>query len=328
MAQFINNTESIRVDQFLMQTTQISRSKIAKAIDDGFVKVRGKPCTKSSAKLYCNDEVEISDAFFEPTQKPKSQHTPTIVYSDDDIIVVNKPSGLVVHDGDGVKETTLVDALREAGCELSSICGEGRDGIVHRLDAGTSGVMVVAKSDAAAEKLKESIINKETSKLYIAVIEKSLKEDSMVDWPIGRNPNNRVAMKVGKDGKQAKTLFIKLCQSKNQKYELLLAKIFTGRTHQIRAHLKHLGLHIVGDTLYGFKSQNDKLTNVRVLLHSYILDITHPINDQKTRFLAELPDDFKDFLYSEFLKETVDEVINETFIFDRLSTSDWRVFKQ
>jgi 23S rRNA pseudouridine1911/1915/1917 synthase len=319
MAQFINNTGALRVDSFLANSACCSRSKITKAIELGYVKINDKVCKKSSDNLNLEDKVEIDDVFFVPKSKPTNDLEPNIIYSDESIIVIDKPAGLVVHDGDGVKESTLVDYLINNGYELAPICGENRHGIVHRLDIGTSGVMVVAKNDESALKLKKSIISKETSKLYIAIIEQPLKEDVIVDEPIGRNPKNRVAMKVLLDGKPAKTLFLKLLESTDKKYELVLAKIYSGRTHQIRAHLNHLGRHIINDSLYGFKSQNDKLPSQRVLLHSYILDIKHPKKSENLRFLAKIPQDFKDFLDKKFTMETMDETISEEYIFDKLN---------
>jgi len=321
MTEFKNESnDCYRVDVFLMTNVKVSRSKIASAIKSGFVTISGNICTKPSTIVSINDTVGLVDEFFEPKPKPISRYIPKIIYEDFDILIVDKPAGLVVHDGEGVRESTLVDYLRQEKYELAECCGSNRDGIVHRLDVGTSGVMVVAKNDTAAISLKESITNKETGKIYLALIDTPLKDDCIVDEPIGRDLKSRVKMKVQQNGKPSQTLFLKLLEAKNRKYELILAKIMTGRTHQIRAHLAHLGRHIVGDSLYGFKSQNVKLAQGRVMLHSYILDIKHPIKQSLLRFCAEIPNDYLKILDTEFQKENIDEVIDKTYIDSRISS--------
>ena len=320
MANYTNTDNTARLDIFLMGLLSISRNQISKAISSGLVLINSSVCTKPSTMIKPNDTVEVSDDFFEPKQKPICKATPEIIFEDNDIIVINKPAGLVVHDGNGVRESTLVDYLQSTGRQLADNCGDNRNGIVHRLDVGTTGVMVVAKNNIAAIELKDSISNKETSKIYIAIIDRPLKSDILVDKAISRDVKNRVKMRATDEGKESKTLFLKLLESKSGSYELILAKLLSGRTHQIRAHLASIGRHIVGDSLYGFKSQNAKITLSDIFLHSYILDIKHPAKDGQIKFFAKPPIEFQAFLDKEFDKEKIDESMDEKYLYNRIGT--------
>lgn len=318
MPKLLNSDECIRLDVFLAAQLPISRSQTVKMIDDGMVKLNDKLCKKASVLLKSGEIVEIDDCCFAPKEKPTNKAVPEILYEDADILVINKPAGLVVHDGDGVRESTLVDYLKQNNKSLASSCGLDREGIVHRLDSGTTGVMVVAKNDDAAGSLKESILAKETSKIYLCIVDTPLKSDILVEAPISRDQKNRVKMRVSSDGKESKTLFLKLLESKNSRYELIAAKLLSGRTHQIRVHLGHIGRHIVGDSLYGFKSQNAKISHEKILLHSYVLDIKHPTNDNQISFVASLPYEFTEFLQKEFCKEKINDVTKEAYLYSRI----------
>ena len=211
----------------------------------------------------------------------------------DGIIVINKPSGLTVHPAPSVKEPTLVDWLKHKGIRLSTISGEERHGIVHRLDKGTSGVMVVAKSNEAHEALSAQLQDKSMGRFYLAVINPPLKDDMvMVDKPIGRSAQNRLKMAEVEGGKAAKTLFKHLALSKDEKNELIACKLFTGRTHQIRVHLETFSRHILGDHLYGIK--NDK--QEQILLHAYVLYFIHPTTKERCQFSAPLSQPMQDYL--------------------------------
>jgi 23S rRNA pseudouridine1911/1915/1917 synthase len=227
------------------------------------------------------------------------------------MLVVNKPSGLVVHPAPSVKEPTLVDWLIHRGISLSTISGQERHGIVHRIDKETTGALVIAKTNQAHQRLSEQLQDKSMGRYYLAIIDYPLKEDTVVDKPIGRNPNNRLKMDIITNAKEAKTSFVKLLKSSSD-CELIIAKLFTGRTHQIRVHLSSLGRHILGDHLYGFKSKKDTIK--RVYLHAYMLYLRHPQSGKKMHFLAPLFDDMKLFISQNFDQVEIDARIDPKVI--------------
>ena len=296
-----------RIDKILAQELDVSRNQVEKLIKDGLVSVNGKIVKKTSFKVVEGDEVSYE---FKEAQKrvvPPIDFDVEILYEDDYLLVVNKPSGLVVHPAASVKEPTLVDWLIHKGISLSTISGEERHGIVHRIDKGTTGALVIAKDNKTHEKLSNQLQDKSMGRYYLALIDCPLKDDIVVNEPIGRNPKNRLKMDVVSDGKSAKTAFVKLTQSPFDT-ELIVAKLFTGRTHQIRVHLNTLGRHILGDDLYGFKTKRDKIA--RVNLHAYLLYLTHPINGKKMEFTAPLFDDMKRYMAKYFDTEALSEKID------------------
>jgi len=226
-------------------------------------------------------------------------------------MVVNKPSGLVVHPAPSVKEATLVDWLVHKGVSLSTISGEERHGIVHRIDKDTTGALVIAKTNEAHQKLSEQLQDKSMGRYYLALIDYPLKDSGIVEKPIGRNPNNRLKMDVIQNGKEAKSAFYKLTETSKQ-IELIAIKLFTGRTHQIRVHLENLGRHILGDNLYGFKSKKDTIK--RVYLHAYKLYMNHPTTGKEMEFVAPLFPDMQTYMDKEFKKGEVHEKINPNLI--------------
>jgi 23S rRNA pseudouridine1911/1915/1917 synthase len=233
-------------------------------------------------------------------------------------LVINKPPHLVVHSAPSVKEATLVDWLKSKNIRLSTISGEERHGIVHRIDKETSGALVIAKTNEAHQFLSEQLSNKSMGRYYLAIIDLPLKEDCEIDRPIGRNPKNRLKNAVIPNGKQAKTRFIKLC---GEKEELIACKLFTGRTHQIRVHLNSINRHIIGDELYGAKESME-----RILLHAYILYLIHPKTKKLMQFTAPLFSDMKEKI-NQICKEEKDEKLNENYIIDRFSNfTDYRVY--
>ncbi len=304
--QFIVNTAG-RIDKILAQTLNVSRNQVEKLVKDGLVTVNDKTVTKTSFKVGEGDEVSYLFKEAEKRVAPPIDFDVEILYEDDYLLVINKPSGLVVHPAPSVKEPTLVDWLIHKGISLSTISGEERHGIVHRIDKETTGALVVAKDNKTHEKLSEQLQDKSMGRYYLALIDCPLKDDIAVDKPIGRNPNNRLKMDVVEHGKSAKTAFVKLAQTKYD-VELIAAKLFTGRTHQIRVHLNTLGRHILGDDLYGFKTKRDKIS--RVNLHAYLLYLTHPMSGEKMEFIAPLFDDMKQYISKYFDQSEVDEKIN------------------
>ncbi|BCD62102.1 23S rRNA pseudouridine1911/1915/1917 synthase [Nitratiruptor sp. YY08-26] len=301
-----------RLDKFLTQELQKSRNQIEQLIKGGFVTVDNQKITKTGYRLKEGDEIVVNLPKPRQSQRCDVDFEVDIVYEDEDILVVNKPSGIVVHPAPSVKEATLVDWLKSKGISLSTLSGEERHGIVHRIDKETSGLLVVAKNDQVHLALSQQLQDKSMGRYYLAIIEPPLKENIIVDKPIGRSPKNRLKMTIINSGRVARSAFVKILQSKNGVYELIGAKLFTGRTHQIRVHLASLQRHILGDSLYGFKSK--KATIPRVFLHAYVLYLRHPKSNKEMRFVAPLPDDMQQFLQKNFEMENVyEKIIPETF---------------
>jgi 23S rRNA pseudouridine1911/1915/1917 synthase len=304
-----------RLDTFLGSAMDEPRNQVAHLIKNGHVDVDGKKTLKPGLKLKAGQQVVVSLPEMEPEAAQPIDFDVPILYEDDHLLVIDKPSGLTVHPAPSVKEPTLVDWLKHHNIRLSTLSGEERHGIVHRLDKGTSGVMVVAKTNEAHDALSKQLQDKSMGRYYLAVITPPLKEDlTLVDKPIGRSPHNRLKMAAVPHGKAAQTLFKKLLLSDDEKQELIACKLFTGRTHQIRVHLETFSRHILGDHLYGIKSNPDKIQ--RILLHAYTLYFTHPQSGETMRFHAPLPQAFASWLQSHFDTETLDETIDP----DRIGT--------
>lgn len=309
-----NSTSSGRIDKILAQELDVSRNQVEKLVKDGLVSVNDKTISKTSFKVVEGDAIDY--AFKEIVKRvvPPVDFDVEVLYEDDYLLVINKPSGLIVHPAPSVKVPTLVDWLIDKGISLSTISGEERHGIVHRIDKETTGALVVAKDNKTHEKLSEQLQDKSMGRYYLALIDCPLKDDTVVNKPIGRNPKNRLKMDVVRDGRSAKTAFVKLAQT-DYDVELIAAKLFTGRTHQIRVHLNTLGRHILGDDLYGFKTKRDKIS--RVNLHAYLLYLVHPHTGEKMEFIAPLFDDMKTYMTKYFDQGEIDEKINP----DTLGTS-------
>lgn len=284
--------ENVRIDSYLASKQNISRVTIQRLLENGKIKVNGKN-VKASYKVQLNDFIEIEK------EKPieiniKPQDIPVeILYEDNDILVVNKPKGMVVHPGNGNIDGTLVNAIM-AICKdsLSGIGGEIRPGIVHRLDKDTSGAIIIAKNDVAHIKLSEMLKNHEIEKTYIAIVRGIVKEnEATINMPIARSNNDRKKMAVMKNGKQAITHFKVLKRSAPNDCTLLEIKIETGRTHQIRVHLSYIGHPIIGDEVYS--NGKNKWGVKGQCLHAKSLKFRHPITDKEMNIQAELPDYFK-----------------------------------
>ncbi len=306
MNQFIS-TASGRLDKILATQLDVSRNQVDKLVKDGFVSVNNTTITKSSFKVTEGNIISYSFKEAEKRVAPPIDFDVEILYEDEYLLVINKPSGLVVHPAPSVKEPTLVDWLIHKGISLSTISGEERFGIVHRLDKETTGALVVAKDNKVHEALSAQLQDKSMGRYYLALIDCPLKDDIVVDKPIGRNPKNRLKMDVVPDGRSAKTAFVKLLTS-HYGVELIAAKLFTGRTHQIRVHLNTLGRHILGDDLYGFKTKRDKIS--RVNLHAYLLYLFHPVSGERMEFVAPMFDDMKAYIAKNFDQGEVDEKID------------------
>ena len=296
MKEYIVNQEEKgkRLDTYIPSVdTDITRTSAQRLIEDGNILVNGKNA-KVSYKIQENDKISVEIP--EPKQiELKAQNIPIeIVYEDSDIIVVNKPKGMVVHPANGNPDGTLVNAIM-AICKdsLSGIGGEIRPGIVHRIDKDTSGLLIVAKNDNSHVKMSEQIKNHEVKKTYIALVRGVFKEnEATIDMPIGRSISDRKKMAVNKNGKNAIT-HIKVLK-RFDKYTLLQVNIETGRTHQIRVHLSHIGYPIVGD--YTYSNGKNEFDVVGQCLHAQKLEFKHPITQKDMCLETELPQYFKDIL--------------------------------
>lgn len=318
--------ESKRLDVVMSETLNLPRNQVEKLIKNVGVYIDDKLTHKCSVKLVEGNVVryEFVEADESPSQYEINFDVP-ILYEDDDLLVINKPPFLTVHAAPSVKEATLVDWLKFKGINLSTISGEERHGIVHRIDKETSGALVIAKNNEAHVSLSAQLEDKSMGRYYLAIIDLPLKENIVVEMPIGRSLKNRLKMDIVKEGRMAKSAFAKLVLSKDTKKELIAAKLFTGRTHQIRVHLQALSRHILGDSLYGFKSQNGTIP--RVMLHAYILYLKHPRTGQLLQINAPLWDDFNTYLIHHFTKEEVDEKITLDSIVNGFSSHDRWVYK-
>ena len=294
MEKIVVDEENLRLDAYIAKKEEkLSRTMIQKLIEDGDVLVNGNT-KKISYKVQAGDIIELNIP--EPKETGiKAQEIPLdIVYEDNDIIVVNKPKGMVVHPANGNPDGTLVNAIM-AKCKgsLSGIGGEIRPGIVHRLDKDTSGLLIVAKNDQAHINMSKQIKDRKVKKIYIALVKGSIAEDeATINMPIGRSTKDRKKMAVRKDGKEAITHFKIL--KRYDKYTLLEIKIDTGRTHQIRVHMAEIGHPVVGDSVYS--NGKNEFGVEGQMLHAKSLDFKHPITKKQMHLEAELPEYFKEVL--------------------------------
>ena len=297
MKEFIVKEEiNNRIDSYIAsQASNLSRSTIQRLIGQEAILVNGKK-TKSSYKVQIGDRITVDEPEPKDTSL-KAQDIPIeVIYEDEDIIVVNKPKGMVVHPANGNPDGTLVNALMSI-CKdsLSGIGGEIRPGIVHRIDNDTSGILVVAQNDKSHINLSEQIKNHEVEKTYIALVKGIVKEnEATINMPIARSTKDRKKMAVSREGKKAITHFKVLKRYFTSNCTLLEVKIETGRTHQIRVHLAQIKYPIVGDEVY---SNGKNPWNIHgQCLHAKSLKFTHPTSGKEMCLEAELPEYFKKLL--------------------------------
>lgn len=291
-----------RIDKTLSDLcSDFTRSHIQHIIDDGKVKVNGKPVAKSF-RLTIGDEISFSMPELK-TIEAKPENIPLdIIYEDDDLLVVNKPRGMVVHPAAGNYDGTLVNALLyHCGSSLSGINGVIRPGIVHRIDKNTSGLLIVAKNDFAHEKLAAQIKEHSFTRQYRAVVHGRFKEPSgTVNAPIGRNPNDRKKMCViYQNSKDAVSHYEVIDQ--NEKFAYIKVTLETGRTHQIRVHMAYIGHPVAGDNIYGPKNGVTSLNGQ--CLHAGLIGFKHPRDGRYLEFSADVPEYFKEFLKKQNLSE-------------------------
>lgn len=278
-----------RIDKYLAEELGISRSTVKKMIDEEFVLVNGKKA-KASLILSEADELFVKDGFIKEASFEAEDIPINIVYEDDDLLVINKKSGMVVHPGNGNTSGTLVNALMHYTKNLSNK-EVFRPGIVHRIDKDTSGLMLVAKNDKAHDILAEGFKNKTIKREYIALVCGVIGEDTgVIDAPIGRDAKDRKKMCVtSENSKKAVTHFKVL--KRYEHYTLLRLILDTGRTHQIRVHMKYIGHPVYNDPVYG-KAYND----FGQFLHSASIDFEQPTTHEHLHFECDVPKEFQDFL--------------------------------
>lgn len=291
MIKVVSDKENIRIDKYLASILDYSREYIGRLIDSKLVLVNDK-IVKASYKVALQDEIVIHDEqmkvedHIEPVKMDLD-----IVYEDEYLMVINKPSGLVVHPGAGNYNNTLVNGLMYYTKHLSDVGGSTRPGIVHRIDKDTSGLLLIAKTNQIHEILADDFKNKRIKREYIALLDGVFKNGSAtIDAPIGRDKQNRERMAVVEDGKHALTHMKVL--KRYDGYTLVSCVLETGRTHQIRVHMAYIGYPIHNDPIYS-KKEADSFGQ---FLHSYKMNFIHPITKKEMEFICPLPNHFEDFL--------------------------------
>jgi 23S rRNA pseudouridine1911/1915/1917 synthase len=295
-----------RLDSFLAsQMPEISRTRLRRAIEDGDVLVNDRE-VKPSYRLRAGDQVEIDLPEPPPVELIPEAIPLDIVYEDDDLIVVNKPAGMVVHPGAGVSSGTLANALAHHFNQLSSAAGRIRPGIVHRIDKDTSGLLVVAKNDFAHERLSEQFQLRRVLKIYYALVYGQVSPESgEINERIGRSPHHRTRMAVLKGGAGREALTRYEVEKRYDEFTLLRVRIKTGRTHQIRVHLAHIGHPVAGDSTYG-PGRETSIKNAqarrairslgRAFLHAARLGFEHPRSGKQLEFDSRLPAELESVL--------------------------------
>lgn len=288
----VEDTSNVRIDSYLSKKTDYSRSTIVRMINEGIILVNDKK-VKSSYLIKENDIIKIGEYKQEQMNLEAEDIPLDIYYEDDDVIVVNKPNGMVVHPAVGNSSGTLVNALLNHSKNLSDINGEFRPGIVHRIDADTTGLLMVAKNNKAHEILAKELSEKKTTRKYIALVWGVINEDTgTIDAPIGRDLTDRKKMTVTSiNSKDAITHFKVLERFKDA--TLIELQLETGRTHQIRVHMNYIGHPVVNDPVYGKRKLIDKTGQC---LHAFHIGFVHPTTKKRMEFNCELPSCFTNIL--------------------------------
>ncbi len=286
--------EGTRMDSVLsLLLPEYSRSYLSKLIEDGAVTVGDRTETSKKYKVKEGDEIRLSVPEAKPLEVEAEDIPLDIVYEDDDLMVINKPRGMVVHPAAGNYTGTLVNAvMHHAGDRLSSINGVVRPGIVHRIDKDTSGLIMVAKNNKAHESLSAQLKEHSITRRYVALVYDNIVNDNgTIDAPIGRDPRNRLKKKVNGEAPRNAVTHYKVLE-RYGKYTLCEMKLETGRTHQIRVHMAYIKHPLVGDPLYGPSKQPAFLNGQ--MLHARVLGFIHPTTGEYMEFTAEIPEDFRE----------------------------------
>ena len=291
MSDYVITDQTGRIDKVLTTLEPgITRSQLKNLINDGHVTVNGQ-AVKPKYKVQAGDKISLVKPEPQSLELTPENIPLDIVYEDDDVIVVNKPQGMVVHPAPGHPDHTLVNALLYHS-PLSTINGTFRPGIVHRIDKDTSGLLMVAKNDLAHQSLAEQLRNKTNKREYLALVYGQIKKDEgTIDAPLGRNPQDRKKQAVVKGGRHAVTHFKVIKRYDN--FTLVKCILETGRTHQIRVHMKYIGHPLVGDPLYGPRKVIGKDGQ---FLHAALLGFKHPRTGKELVFEAPLPENFQKML--------------------------------
>ncbi len=288
---------SIRIDKYLKAYLEESRSTIVKMIEASYILVNGRK-VKTNYLVKEGDLITVEEGFIEDLEIVPEDIPLDIVFEDEDIIIINKKSGMVVHPGNGNAKGTLVNALLYYTESLSDTNGETRPGIVHRIDKDTSGLMLVAKNNKAHERLAQMLAKHEIRRTYIALLKgEFLSDTATIDAPIGRDKINRKKMAVTSDNSKEARTHLKVL-TRYKKYTLVSLELETGRTHQIRVHMDYIGYPIYNDPVY----TKDDCTSFGQYLHSATLDFEHPITGKHMHFEVELPKEFKETIENLELK--------------------------
>lgn len=282
----------VRIDKYIADNTDYSRNLILNLIKNGDILVNDSKI-KPSYKVKQGDKITINNVKIDTEDITPWDYPLDIVFEDDDIIIVNKPSGMVVHPGNGNKDHTLVNALKSYTDKLSNINGVERLGIVHRIDKDTSGLIMIAKTNKAHEILGEYFKEHSIRREYIALLCGIFPHDTAtIDAPIGRDEKNRLRMTVTPNNSKKAITHLEVLKRYKAGYTLVKARLETGRTHQIRVHTKYIGYPVYNDPVYSNKSTGD----FGQFLHSYSMEFIHPITKEKMYFKRDVPKYFKDFL--------------------------------
>ena len=289
---FINN----RLDQYLSENLEYSRNYIKKLINENYVLINNEVINKPSYKLKINDEIYIKDIEVKELNINPVDIKINVVYDDDELLIINKERGMVVHPSNGHYDDTLVNAIMyHYKDRLSDINGVLRPGIVHRIDKDTSGLLCICKTNFAHNEIAKQFKEHTNIRKYICICKGLIKNDTgIIEEPIGRDKNNRIKYTIDKiNGKFAKTEYKVIKRYNN--YTFIECTLYTGRTHQIRVHMKSIGHPLLGDLVYGNKDKNFNDLEGQIL-HAKYLEFTKPSNGERLKFDSDIPDYFNDVL--------------------------------
>ena len=297
MILIVNNEKDIgkRLDVYIKDNSSFSRTYIDLLIKEGYVKVNGVLVKKPSYKTKANDSIDITEKEVEKLDLNPENLPLNIIYEDEDILIIDKVRGMVVHPSNGHSDNTLVNAiLYHCKDNLSSINGVIRPGIVHRIDKDTSGILCICKNDFSHKSIAEQFSEHTNVRKYKAIVRGNIaKDEGIIDKPIGRDKRNRLRMAIDVNGKNAITEY-KVLERFNS-YTLVECNLKTGRTHQIRVHMKDLGHPLLGDLVYGKVDKRFKDLNGQIL-HAYYLELSHPRTNERMVFESKLPKYFEEVI--------------------------------